>query len=378
MPTGADLKQALNALLDQVLTYKYPAHPIFEADPKRGALRDVLEEVQRAAQEPNQRLEIARAVRPLMSGIAGPLHLGTMGATHFVLDPHWASHFGRMLARTGGERMTVGQLRQWMDDPRPMGLPKDVQNLVVLAFAAQADRSFYLRGVSLRPALERIDDDTEVRSQPLPDEAIWNTACARARALFGLTPSLVRKAATVAALADELRSKAEAARAPAAGLLAELQSRMGEFGVDPDTASRTRTLRSAGALLASLTSASDPLGGVAALAGADLETSDAAVAAALATVADLHPFVSSLQWVALRGVKALADHRKTAGAVVAETVADAMKADEHVRLLRPILSKAQEDAFALLAAAPPPPPPPPPPDSKVEPLRASDFWASCG
>jgi hypothetical protein len=46
------LKQALNALLDQVLTYKYPAHPIFEADPKRGALRDVLEEVQRAAQEP--------------------------------------------------------------------------------------------------------------------------------------------------------------------------------------------------------------------------------------------------------------------------------------------------------------------------------------
>jgi hypothetical protein len=99
----------------------------------------------------------------------------------------------------------------------------------VLAFAAQTDRSFYLRGVSLRPPLERIDDDTEVRSQPLPDEATWNTACARARTLFGLTPSLVRKAATVAALADDLRSKAEAAQPPTAGLLTELRSRMGEF-----------------------------------------------------------------------------------------------------------------------------------------------------
>jgi len=82
MPTGANLRQALDALLDQLLTYKYPAHPTFESDPKPAALRDLLEEVQHAAQEPDQRLEIARAVRPLMSGIAGPLQLRRLGLDH--------------------------------------------------------------------------------------------------------------------------------------------------------------------------------------------------------------------------------------------------------------------------------------------------------
>jgi hypothetical protein len=121
-PVGADLKEALGQLLDRILGHRNPAHPLFEEDVRPAVLRKVLEEVQRTAQEPDQRALVERPLRSVLSGIAGPLRLGTMGATHFVLDPHWSSHFGQLHARSGGGPMNVGQLRAWMDQPKAMGL----------------------------------------------------------------------------------------------------------------------------------------------------------------------------------------------------------------------------------------------------------------
>ena len=48
-----------------------------------------------------------------------------------------------------GGTITVAKLRQWIDTPSPMGLPIELQNLIILAFAASTNRRFTLRGVPM-------------------------------------------------------------------------------------------------------------------------------------------------------------------------------------------------------------------------------------
>ncbi|MGH7086474.1 MAG: hypothetical protein ACREFN_15945, partial [Acetobacteraceae bacterium] len=128
-PVAASLKGALDGLLDQLFEHRYPAHPHFEQEVRSAALRPVLEEVLRTAEQPGQRHSIEdRTMRARLAGIAGPLRLGIMGQTHFVLSPDWADHFGRMQSRSNGVAMTVARLRDWMDEPKPMGLTTEVQN----------------------------------------------------------------------------------------------------------------------------------------------------------------------------------------------------------------------------------------------------------
>ena len=81
----------------------YPAHPIFEREVRALALKQVLEQVQRAASEPQQRIFVENhSLRRSLAGLAAPLKLGMMSQTHFALSPQWAEHFSRMHAQAGG------------------------------------------------------------------------------------------------------------------------------------------------------------------------------------------------------------------------------------------------------------------------------------
>src|SRR5262249_3920231 len=148
----------------------------------------------------------------------------------------WSDHFSRMQAQADGSPMTVARLRQWLDEPRPMGLLPELQNLVILAFAAQADRTLVRNGAPASGSLDRIDDTIELREQALPSEDVWARARERASALFGLTPGEVRKGATVSQLAAALKERADATRPVLSGLATELRLRMESFGVTADAA----------------------------------------------------------------------------------------------------------------------------------------------
>jgi hypothetical protein len=355
-PVGATLKEALGALLDSTFAHRFPAHPIFEQEVKTAALNKVLKEIEAAAEETQQRRFIEdRAVRQILGGFAGPLKLGTMnqGLTHFILDDHWANHFARLAAQQGGGAMTVKRLRALIDQPRPMGLPREVENLIILACAAQADRTLSLRGPPVRGSIERLDDDAELLEQPLPDETTWTKARERAAEVFGLVPSEVRKGATVTRLASELREKAQASRAPLATLTTTLRARMAAAGVTPENAPRMITNLSASVLVSDLTADVAPLAVVQALATSDLRTSEAAVGRSLSTAASLGAFLTSFEWDVLAAATALSDHRRAAAEQIARSVTEALEADEHVISLDARLREAQRNAFRLLAAAPP-------------------------
>jgi hypothetical protein len=182
LPPAASLRGALEQLLDQALTDDYPAHPKFEAEVKTSNLRKVYEVVSQAARKEDGRVEADRPLCPLVRQIANPLLLGEMGsdATHFVLGQHWKNHFTRKAAQTGSA-LTVAQLRQWLDDPRPMGLPKEAANLVLLAFAEQTNHTFYSFRGPEEGTLTNLSDVLQLRPEKLPEEAAWNLATQKRR-----------------------------------------------------------------------------------------------------------------------------------------------------------------------------------------------------
>jgi hypothetical protein len=350
-PHGATLKDALSGLLDRMFEHRFPAHPIFEQEVKTAALKKVLNEIERAAEEPQQRRFIEdRALRQILGGIAGPVKLGTMGQTHFVLDDHWAAHFTRLHAQQGGGPMTVKRLRASFDHPRPMGLPRDLENLVILAFAAQANRTLSLRGAPVPGTIERLDDDAELREQPLPDEATWAKARERASEVFGLVPSEVRKGATVERLAADLRERAQAARGALASLANALRSGMAMAGVDANTAPRMATLISASGLVTELTADTGPEKVIRALADADLRTSEAAVGRVLIAAPGLTSFLGTFEWDAVMTASGLQDHRRAAAELIGRAVSEALEADEHVVPLETRLREVLRSAYKLLAA----------------------------
>jgi hypothetical protein len=323
--------------------------------------------VQKAAAEPQQRLQVDNlSVRRILAGIAGPLKLGTMGQTHFVLSTDWADHFSRMDGRAGGGPMTVERLRQWIDEPKPMGLTPEALNLVILAFAAQADRTLVRHGAPATASIERLDDQVELRAQPLPDEAAWARARERAASLFGLTPNEVRKGANTAQLAAGLREKAAAARPILSGLANTLRARMERFNVAVDPAPRMTTFRSASALVGALGAAADALATIDVLANAELLTSAAAVARSLGSAAALNSYLAGVQWDAIEAAASLRDHRAAAAEALRTRVAEALAADEHVIGLQAALQDVQSRAIRLLAEtgrplSPEPRPEQPPP-----------------
>ena len=241
-----------------------------------------------------------------------------------------------------------------------MGLDTIVQNLIVLAFAAQADRTLLRRGAPAQASLERIDDDVELHEQPLPDEDTWQKARERAGSLFGLVPSEVRKGATLTRLAEDLRAAATEKRPVLTALAQALQPRAEAFGVTT-AAPRLITLRSAQTLLGALVGAGDALATVTALASADLATSEAAVQRCLGSASDVRDAINAAQWDIISTAARLTDTRRVAAEALRARVLEALSEDEHVIPLRSALQDATTRASRLLAESVPPPPPTPPP-----------------
>lgn len=182
-PIGANLQQAFQHLLGQALKHQFPAHPTFEDETNLGgaALKRVLAECERATQTPDGRIAVDQPKRRELRQIANPLKLGEMHETHFLLGHHWRSHFLRKHAERGGA-MTVAKVRAWIGEPQAMGLPRDVQSLIILVFALQTNRSFFLHGGPMQPTLENLPDELELREQKLPAQTDWDRARQRAAA----------------------------------------------------------------------------------------------------------------------------------------------------------------------------------------------------
>ena len=314
-------------------------------------------QVQKAIEAPGQRgLVQDTGVRKLVRSVVNPCQLGQMAETHLLIEPHWQSHFSQCHARDGGGPITVAKLRQWIDMPKPMGLPLELQNLVILAFAASTSRRFTMRGGPFEPSVDSMPDELELREQSLPNTVDWQIALQRASSLFGLTLGQTLNAANVGKLVDEVKQKVGERRDAVSRLVVQVRDRAGRYAAGT-TGSRQQTAESAQSFLAAVASAADSEL-VTTLAGEDLQTSEAAVGRALgqakvcADVLELGSY-----WQLFDVVLKLNDHRAEAAQVIGRRLAEVLISDEHVLGLKGRLDELHRDAMTLLAAAAPVPAP---------------------
>lgn len=350
-PVGANLKMAFEDLLDQVFSYQYPAHPQFDAEIRWTAVKKVWPEIQKALQTPDGRAYIQdKAVRQLVRSVADPVRLGQTGEAHFVVGQHWRTHFLQKHALKGGT-MKVGDLRRWIDEPQPMGLPKEVQNLIIQTFAEQTNRSFYLNGGHFQASLEPLPDELELRETALPAVEDWEVAVHRAGLLFGLTVPQTLNAANASRLITEVTEAVKRARPYLDNLVKTLVQKLQAYEVAPETASRLTTARSALALSVAV-AAVEGTAAVAALAGAQVQTSEAAMGALLNRANEIDEAFKNADWPLFDAVGRLTDDRAQAARAIKDRIAEALKADEHAFAIKPVLEDAKHRAIALLTIVP--------------------------
>ncbi len=350
-PVGATFREAFEALLGQLFAHQYPAHPEFDTDIKPAVIRKIWPEVQRAIEATDHRgLVQDSATRRLVRSIVNPCQLGQMGETHLLVEDHWRSRFAQSHARDGGGTMTVAQLRRWIDTPNPMGLPLELQNLIIMSFAALTNRRFILRGGPIEPSIDSLADELELREQALPDAAHWATAVNRAASLFGLTVPQTLNAGNVGRLVDDVRREVTAKREAVGKLVVVARDRATRYGASVD--GRVRTSESAQSLLAALQSATDAEL-VQTLANASIETSEAAVSRSMGQAQNVADALNNARWNIFDAMRDLQDHRQAAAVSILRRLTETLSSEEHVIPLKSKLEELDRDAVRLLTVAAP-------------------------
>ena len=350
-PVGANFKDAFEALLGQLLAHQYPAHPEFEFEIKPVDIRKIWPEVQRAI-EANDRRGFVQdvALRRKVRGVISPCKLGKMTEAHLLIEDHWRSHFGQCHARDGAGTITVAKLRGWIDLPKPMGLPVELQNLIILSYAALSNRRFTQRGGPVEPSIDNLADELELREETLPDAEHWAAAVRRAASLFGLTVPQTLNAANVGRFVDELRSAATAKRDAVNKLVVAVRDRASRYGAL--ITGRVCSAEASQALIASIQAATDAEL-VQVLANQTFETTEAAVGRSMAQAQSVADALSNAHWQFFDALRDLSDQRQSAAAMITRQLTDAIGSEEHVIPLKSKLEELERDAVRLLSAAAP-------------------------
>lgn len=359
-PAAANLEQGLLGLLDQALRQQFPAHPHFDdrISLTKGAVTKVLDTVKSAAQTSDPSLLVETSLRRPMVQLANPLKLGEMGEQRFQPGQHWRVHFNQQSAQESGN-LTVGKLRKWIDLPDPMGLPEILEDLVILAYAEQTNRVFKHHGGPANADLGTLEDDMTLEEVSLPSETNWQTACERAKAIFGVPTSPLLNATNVTALGDAVQQKVQDWVVPTNSLIGRLESIQAARFSGGDCA-RLETAREGLSLLKTLEgNAGNSLIGK--LSGYDLQAKPAALAIALANATKLDQSLEVADWEIFDGIKALTDDRKAAADQVWNDLEEAFNSDEYAVALQPKLSELRQKAVTLLTKVVPPPVTPPGP-----------------
>ncbi len=360
-PVGANLKEAFDALLGQLFAHQFPAHPEFDAEIKTSNLKKIWPELQRAIEAEGHRGMVTDAnLRKTIRAVVNPLRLATMGEGPLLIERHWDAHFSQCHAKDGGGKMTVAQVRRWIDQPKAMGLPLEVQNLLILTFAGITNRRFLLRGGPIEPGLDNLSDELELREQALPDAAEFASAVKRAAALFGLTLPQSLNASSVGRLLDEVQRVVKERHPHASALVSALRERAGQYGAAQEK--RQNTAETALAMLANLANLAqaEQLALVKLLAHEGKPSSsqipDAVLACSIAQAQQVAQVVQNTHWnifESMRELTELSDHRQTAASRILDKLQEALANDELVIPLKSRIDQLERDALGLLTQMPP-------------------------
>jgi hypothetical protein len=373
-PVGSTLGEAMMHLIDQAIKHQYPKHPNFGQEIKVGKdLRDVLTTCQEASHTQDGRLYIEDPkLRRILKNLCDPLEVGAMGETHFVLESFWKTHFNKALTASGKVNPDVSDMRQWINLPEQRGLPKEIQNLLIIIFAEQTNRSFVRFGGNYIPKLDDMPGELELREELLPSEAYWQETLKRMAEIFGDDISRLLNATNLAGLADKFNHetgyislyKSNCDSLPDRLLL--VLTKLGVREEDAYKCDRMKTSRSARALFTAC-DGQQPTPLVSAIANTAIETSNKALARSIKTAeAVLASLRAPNQWELFEAIALIGDKRKTDATILLDDLRSWLMMDEVTLAggLSNKLSEAEGRAIQLLRPRPSDPRPEPPLEPK--------------
>ena len=372
-PVGANLGEALEHLLDQALSHQFPKHPKFGQEIKLGKdLRQVLDVCQQAAGTTDGRVFVEdKAVRQKLINLCNPLELGKIESTdktHFVLGSFWKNHFNRLLAASEQPHPTAADLRRWTDQPDDRGLPREIQNLLILVYADQTNRSFMRYGGNYTPSLDDLPNELDLQEQALPDLKDWEEAVSRVADIFGHAVSKLLNASNLTALSSKVGETVKEFRPDCDGLPDRLQLVLRNLGVPEQEAAqadRVRTAKAVKTLLASC-DGKEPTKLVGAIAQAKLETNATTMGRSLKSATGVLESLRATRWDLFTAVAAIQGERAGDAAQLIRDVVTWLKTDEHALAggLPSRMSEAEGRAIKLLTPPKPVTPKPIKPDRR--------------
>ena len=117
-----------------------------------------------------------------------------------------------------------------MDQPEERGLPREIQNLLILVYADQTNRSFVRYGGNYTPSLDDLPNELELQEQTLPDLKDWKEAVTRVADILGHAISKLLNASNLATLAAKVGESVTEYKADCDGLPDRLQLVLQEPG----------------------------------------------------------------------------------------------------------------------------------------------------
>ena len=339
---------------------------------------EVCQQAVRSADSPRVFVE-DKAVRQKLINVCNPLDLGKIESTdktHFVLENFWKNHFNKMLHQSGQQNPQVGEMRRWTDSPEDRGLPKEIQNLLILVYADQTNRSFRHthHGGNYTPTLDDLPNELELIEQTLPDSKDWQEAIARTADILGHGISKLLNASNLATLAAKVKESVTTFKADCDSLPDLLQLKLKVLGVsDVDTAKADRVLTAKAVKnLLSNCDGKEPTPLVGAIAQAKVETNSTAMGRSLKSANDVLKSLQNTKWELFSKVALIAGEKKANADQLVKDVCTWLKTDEHALAggLASKLSEAVDRAIELLTPAPEPIAPKPP----VKPATPKPGW----
>ncbi|WP_250297835.1 phage resistance protein [Streptomyces sp. A 4/2] len=360
---GMTLHAGIRHIADKLLAHQFPAHP--ELDPQNtgtavrpAEVRTVFGHIRAAAEAGDRQPEIPAKDRAVMQRIAAPLGLGRQKEAYFRLSSQWVDHFRLQASNEGGPGdLSVVQLTEWLDRPEPMGLDPLLANLVIASYAEMDDRVWVQGGALLDPAPEpsAVKPQYALRSQPLPDEDVWQEALRRYWDMFAEpAPPTLRRGRMVGLFARLISRQAHAHQPLVGALVQELEKRSTALGLDgTDESGRLAITRRARDLLDELvaldrTAASGSAGAkqiITAFAAFDLgEVSATRYGACVKQAKTVTTALVGAAWDMFK----LAPKYGAPGRAVLETLRGHAQADQHTSKLEEALQDARDSIVAVI------------------------------
>jgi hypothetical protein len=273
--------------------------------------------------------------------IANPLKLGEMAPQYFVPGEHWKDHFRRK-APDGLDGVKVSELREWI----AWGIPPILENLIILACAAQLNCSFSLHGSHYQTSLKDIPGECKLKTQELPAQGEWDKARHIQDALLGLAglPKLMT-AQTLDVFSAKVREEAASYEKPVNHLVSLLASEAGRQGLDEDF-DRLNAAREAQRFLAMVKSYQG-CALVKALSGFTSESPDEAISTSIkGTGPVLH--VLPIDRKTLDLALGLDSPLKEEAQKLKNELLSALRFNEYVAALAPVVDQVNSKALAIL------------------------------